>query len=278
MMSPPIGVLQGRLTPSNGRGIQFFPDENWEQEFYIARDIGLSCIEPLVRPTNLRTHPLMTPEGRARLQELSRETGVSIPSVHGYTPKGDTYEQDLVDIVRATKEIGAEVILISFFKEGRISSTPDETWERAHRLVAPGAREAVALGVKLGIETELPAATVLDFISKAETPEAFGVYYDLGNQFACGFPVVEELLLLASKVVGVHIKDRLPNTDPAHESSSVPIGEGNADFPGAFRALRDIGYSRPLIFQGARGEDGKERELYGRYLATIRTICNTIWN
>lgn len=278
-MKPPlIGILQGRLTPSKGRGIQFSPDENWEQEFYNARDIGLSCIEPLVRPTNLRSNPLMTSEGRARLKELSRETSVSIPSVHGYTPKGETYEQDLVDIVRTTKEIGADVVLVSFFNEGRLSPTPDKTWEWAHKLLAAGAREAVAQGVRLGIEAELSAQTILDFIGKAENPEAFGVYYDLGNQFACGFPVVEELHLLGPLVVGVHIKDRLPNTDPEHESKSVPIGEGSADFPSAFRALRDIGYNRPLIFQGARAEDGKEKELYARYLATVRAICNTVWN
>lgn len=278
-MKPPlIGILQGRLTLPNGRGIQFFPEENWEQEFYSAHDIGLSCIEPLVRPTNLRSNPLMTAEGRARLKELSRETGVSIPSVHGYTPRGETYEQDLVDIVRATKEVGADVLLISFFNDGRLSSTPDETWERAHRMIRAGAREAVAHGVRLGIEAELPAETILDFISRAETPEAFGVYYDLGNQFACGFPVIDELHLLGPLVVGVHIKDRLPNTDSSHESASVPIGEGSADFPAAFKALRDIGYNRPLIFQGARGEDGKEKELYGRYLATVRAICDTVWN
>lgn len=274
-----IGILQGRLTPSRGRGIQFSPDGEgeWEREFYTARDIGLSCIELLVRPARLRKHPLMTTEGRARLRKISQETGVSIPSVHGYTPKGDTYEQDLVDIVRATKEVGATTLLISFFKDGRLSGTSDETWERAHRLVASGSREAAAQGVRLGIEAELPASTLLDFIDKAETPEAFGVYYDLGNQFACGFPVIDELHQLGPRVVGVHIKDRLPITAPAQESPSVPIGEGCADFPGAFRALRDIGYSRPLIFQGARTEDGKERELYEQYLAKVQGMCYIIW-
>ena len=39
------GIMQGRLTPSNGRGIQFFPFDNWQQEFITGSSIGLNEIE-----------------------------------------------------------------------------------------------------------------------------------------------------------------------------------------------------------------------------------------
>ena len=262
---PPIGVLQGRLTPSRGRGIQFFPEDNWEKEFGDARTIGLSAIELLVRPKGLREHPLMTPDGRARLSELVRSTGITIPSIHGYYVPEEQYASDLLDIVHATAEIGAKVILVSFFHEKKLSPTPNATWERAHTLLAPAAVAAKDAGVQLGIEAELPAATLLDFIGQALAPEAFGVYYDLGNQFACGFPVVDEIRLLRERIVGVHVKDRLPNVAPAVESRSVALGEGCADLKSAFAALREIGYSRPLIIQGARGEDGDELERNKKY-------------
>src|SRR3989344_8262366 len=138
-MKPEIGVLQGRLTPSRGRGIQFFPEDNWEKEFGDARTIGLSAIELLVRPKGLREHPLMTPDGRARLSELVRSTGITIPSIHGYYVPEEQYASDLLDIVHATAEIGAKVILVSFFHEKKLSPTPNATWERAHTLLAPAA-------------------------------------------------------------------------------------------------------------------------------------------
>ncbi len=273
---PPIGVLQGRLTPSRGRGIQFFPDDNWEREFEDAASIGLSSIELLIRPQGLRTHPLMSTEGRARLKELTVSTGVTVPSVHGYFQAEDQYPGDMLDAVRATAEIGARVMLISFFKEKKLSSTADDTWKRAHELLAPVAAAAKESGVQLGIEAELPAATLVQFISRALAPEAFGVYYDLGNQCAYGFPVAEEILQLNERIVGVHVKDRLPNNDPAVESKTVSLGQGCADFKGAFSALKEIGYSRPLIIQGARGEDGDELRRNKTYKEFIETIYATI--
>ncbi len=273
---PPIGILEGRLTPSRGRGIQFFPDDNWEKEFEDARMIGLSSIELLVRPKGLREHPLMTAEGRARLGELSKVTGITIPSVHGYYVPEDEYATDLLDVVHATAEIGAKVILVSFFHEKKLGAMADATWERAHELLAPAAAAAKDAGVQLGIEAELPAQTLIDFMTRAVTPEAFGVYYDLGNQFACGFPVAEEIRLLRERIVGVHVKDRLQNTDPAVESKTVPLGEGCADFKSAFAALREIGYTRPLIMQGARGEDGDEVERNKKYREFIENMYANI--
>src|SRR3989344_857830 len=275
-MKPEIGVLEGRLTPSRGRGIQFFPDDNWEKEFEDARTIGLSSIELLVRPKGLREHPLMTSEGRARLGELVRSTGVTIPSVHGYFQPEDQYATDLLDVVHATAEIGAKVILVSFFHEKKLGATPDATWERAHKLLAPAAAAAKDAGVQLGVEAELPAQTLIDFMARAVTPEAFGVYYDLGNQFACGFPVADEIHLFGERIVGVHVKVRLPNTDPNVESKTVPLGDGCADFKSAFVALREIGYTRPLIIQGARGEDGDELERNKKYREFIENIYANI--
>ncbi len=57
------GIMQGRLTPSNGRGIQFFPFENWENEFYVARDIGLDEIEFIFDYPNYTQNPLWTSTG-----------------------------------------------------------------------------------------------------------------------------------------------------------------------------------------------------------------------
>ena len=40
-----IGIMQGRLTQPKGRGIQFFPFDNWIEEFKVAKEIGLKEIE-----------------------------------------------------------------------------------------------------------------------------------------------------------------------------------------------------------------------------------------
>ena len=35
-----LGFMQGRLSPSEKNKIQFFPEKNWEEEFYNANKIG----------------------------------------------------------------------------------------------------------------------------------------------------------------------------------------------------------------------------------------------
>lgn len=279
IMTPPtIGILEGRLTPTRGRGIQFFPDGagEWEKEFESAQAAGLGAIELLVRGKGLYEHPLMSDAGRARLQELSRVHGIALPSVHGYYSIEDQYANNIADIVDATDAIGAKVILISFFNERKLSPVLNETWTHAHTQLKEAARRAKAKGIKLGIEAELPAETLLAFIAEAETPEVFGVYYDLGNQFSCGFPVVDELKLLDHRVVGIHVKDRLPST-LEHEGVTVPLGEGNADFTSAFYTLKNIGYSSPIILQTARTEEGAEVSLASNNRMFVQKILADVW-
>ena len=104
-MTYPIGALQGRLTPSDGRGIQFFPYDAWEAEFHTAKKIGLDCIEFLIQRKdwgNLE-HPLLTPEGRDALRAVAEETGVGVPSVHAYYEPRETFPEELATIASAAK-------------------------------------------------------------------------------------------------------------------------------------------------------------------------------
>ena len=60
-----IGIMQGRLTESKGRGIQFFPFEEWKEEFKKAQKIELDEIEWIFDYYNYQDNPLWTKEGRS---------------------------------------------------------------------------------------------------------------------------------------------------------------------------------------------------------------------
>ena len=44
-MSLRIGIMQGRLSKPLNRKIQSFPKNSWENEFYVAKDVGFELIE-----------------------------------------------------------------------------------------------------------------------------------------------------------------------------------------------------------------------------------------
>ena len=77
-MIPKIGILQGRLTASNGRGIQFFPTENWENEFELAKKIGFECMELLVKKDSYDKNPLWS---RGGVEKTKRLAGCGRPAL-----------------------------------------------------------------------------------------------------------------------------------------------------------------------------------------------------
>ena len=76
-----IGIMQGRLTESKGRGIQFFPFEEWKEEFKKAQKIELDEIEWIFDYYNYQDNPLWTKEGRSEICKLVSDTGIRVNSI-----------------------------------------------------------------------------------------------------------------------------------------------------------------------------------------------------
>ncbi len=268
-----IGILEGRLTPSNGRGVQFFPYETWESEFAYAQEIGLDCIEVLIQRKDWGNpaHPLLSADGISKIRDAATKTGVKTPSVHAYYEPRETFPLEMDTIAHAAEKIGASVVLLSFFKHAALDS--QETKEIARKYLSAALARLGEVDVRFGLEAELPAEELLEFIEALSEPEKFGVYYDLGNQYALEFPVAEELRLLGDKVFGVHVKDRLPQKAHEAESPSVPLGTGCANSPEAFSALKDISYAGPLIIQGARQEGRNDVEVVKEYYEFVKRLA-----
>ena len=73
-----ISVMQGRLTPSRGRGIQFFPFDSWQAEFPKAATVGLDGIEFVFDFEMYKENTLWTVEGRKEIKRLIKHSGVKI--------------------------------------------------------------------------------------------------------------------------------------------------------------------------------------------------------
>ena len=89
---------------------------------------------------------------------------------------------------------------------------------------------------------------MIEFFTYIET-EKILINYDTGNSAYWGFDQLSEIGLYGHLIGSVHIKDCTP------ERYSVPLGEGNVDFPRIFSLLKRIDYSGDFILQMARGSD-----------------------
>lgn len=248
----PLGLIQGRLTPSNGRGIQFFPSGpgEWEREFELASAAGISSIEWVCEPDSL----LFTKEGQEAVRAVVKETGITVRNMdlHELLTKADiaSHPDELFEkICSGLAAVGGGTVELPLMDAS--SLIPRET--RESRIAA--LRRFVAIAKKhkisVGVETDLVPAALVALLH--EVPEV-SVVYDVGNSAGLGYDLEEELSAYGQYISNVHIKDKPVG------GATVPLGTGSVDFPKLFLLLRKINYTGAMTLQAARGEDGKEAE------------------
>jgi len=114
----------------------------------------------------------------------------------------------------------------------------------------------------LAFESDFPPTRLAHFIARLPA-DRFGINYDMGNSASLGWKAEEEIPALASRIVNVHVKDRLLG------GTTVPLGQGVADLPKAFELLRAANYQGNYILQTARATGDDHAEVLGRYNAFV---------
>ncbi|MGE4296883.1 MAG: sugar phosphate isomerase/epimerase family protein [Desulfovibrionaceae bacterium] len=271
-MSHAIGFIQGRLSPMVDGRIQAFPWDAWRDEFPAAQALGIACMEWTLDQHRLRENPLMTEDGREEIRALSAAHGLRIPTLTGdnfmqapfYKAQGATRDNllmDAADVVAACGALGIGVIVVPLVDNGSVT-----TEEEAAALLdgvealAPLLREQ---GVRIAFESDYPPDDLAAFIACFD-PQTCGINYDIGNSAALGYDCRAEVAAYGGRIIGVHVKDRLRG------GTTVPLGTGAADLPGAVAALAGAGFAGPWIMQTARAADGDHAGALGRYRDMVR--------
>jgi L-ribulose-5-phosphate 3-epimerase len=268
MDSDNIGFMQGRLSPMlNGR-IQSFPWDVWQEEFRIAGEIFLKKIEWTIDTEKFTTNPLITPDGQREINHLQTLFDFEIPSVTcDYFMENPPWKTNsnqtlsgLESILLGMSKVGASILVIPLVDNSSISDSV------SHKEVKNFFDDIQYLlkreNLKIAFETDLNPAPFSDFISEFDE-EYFGVNYDIGNSASLGFDPVEEFAAIGTRVINVHVKDRVLG------GTTVPLLEGDADFQKVFKCLTSQKYMGNLIMQTARAIDGNHAAALSRYRSQI---------
>lgn len=258
-----LGIMQGRLTPSLGRGIQFFPFDNWKNEFIKGSEIGLNEIEFIFDYERYEENPLWTDKGCKEIKDIIDETGVVINSIcFDYFMRRPFYkykkdERDYIEkentefinrILIAMRKLNISLIEIPSVDNSSLQS--DDEKLRYSKWLKKIAKDNI--DIKFGMETDLPPEEFRDFIDDIGMTNV-GANYDSGNSSGIGYDLYEEVTTLRDRIFNLHIKDR------KYQGSTVKLGTGSANFDDLFRGLKEIGYAHAFILQAARGIDGEEK-------------------
>lgn len=274
-----LGIMQGRLTPSNGMGIQFFPFDNWEEEFYKGQKLGIKEIEWIFDYDRYEENPLWTNEGLNRIKEVMKKSGVRIRSVcfdyfmrrafykRSESEKKTIRQENLVITERVLKsmhEIGATLLEIPMVDDSSVKSADEEGdvigfLHEALDLAKP-------FNIIIGCETDMPVGVFRSFLENVNSLDIYA-NYDSGNSSGLGYDHEKEIKSLNEYIANVHIKDRKLH------GITMELGTGSADFDKVFSSLKSIDYDKSILLQAARGADGdEENNIYGQ-LEFVKKYC-----
>ena len=255
-----IGIMQGRLVPPTEDHIQCFPRERWADEFELAAQAGLDCIEWIYDLHGADVNPLATDSGLEKLRDLSMQHKVKILSICADyfmdRPLVRASQAELEDrlntfhwILERGRLIGINRMVIPFVDASRIDTQAE--LDGVVMLLQRALEQTRETGIEFHLETSLAPSRFAELLSRLPDPR-LKVNYDSGNSSSLGYAPREEFAAYGERVGSVHIKDRLLG------ASTVPLGTGDADFPSLAEGLRKVAYKGGFILQVARGTSGDE--------------------
>ena len=231
-----------------------------ETAFPEAAKLGFDGVEPDLG-RDYKNDLLWTSEGRKRVLNLAKESGVEVSSVCLGALWGQTFASDdpadrerATEIVREaarwTPELGPKVILVPIVGvEEQTPSIGVDRWIEGLRACAPAAEQSGAILAleNVGRSPARSAPEIANILDAVGSPNV-KAYYDVGNGTSFGFDALEELKLLGERVAQVHIKGK----------GSAQLWENTLDMDAVARTLKGLGYDGYLVFETRATEQPAE--------------------
>lgn len=267
-----IGVMQGRLLPKIEGRYQAHPVDKWQNEFLIASDLGLSFIEFILDFDHFESNPLMSSDRCTQIFDLSQKTGVLVKTIcadyfmeaplHSSNQStASTSMKVLESLIFNSSKIGVTDIVLPLVDQSSVSEPELRT--RFIESFKPIVKKLDDANINICLETDLPPVEFAELIANLNSNK-ITVNYDVGNSASLGYRPADEFLMYGTRISDVHIKDRILG------GSSVPLGDGDADFHAVLRGLAQVNYTGPLIMQAYRDELGID--VFTKQLDWLRTL------
>jgi len=253
-----IGFIQGRLSPAKKNRIQFFPEKNWEKEFYFAKKIGLNYIEWTLDYKNLHKNPIFSASGLKRIKYLSKKFKVKIKTLTGdfiiqkpfwRYKKYTKYIVDLKKVISACHKLKIKYLIFPLVDNSSVKNQEEEI-----KIIKELKKLSNFLNkkrVSILFESDYPPARLKNFIKKFNA-KFFGINYDTGNSAGLNYDTNEEFKNYGRFIKNIHIKDRVLY------GKTIRLGNGNVNFENVVKNIYKINYKELLILQTARSEKKNE--------------------
>ena len=256
--------MQGRISKMRNSRIQSFPWEVWKEEFICGSKVGFSIMEWTIDSDKFEENPLVTLSGKNDILNLISKFNIKIPSITcDYFMENPPWkanliqvEENIVSILNSMSNIDSQILVMPLVDNSSIIDFKSyKTAKLFFNNLTPVLKKN---NVRIAFESDFNPEKLFEFINEFDI-NYFGINYDIGNSSSLGFNPTDEFKAYGSRIINVHVKDRKLN------GTTVPLGEGDADFLRIFRLLHEENYQGNLILQTARSKEGKDTEVLVEY-------------
>ncbi len=252
-----IGIMQGRLIDSPDGQLDWFPQNNWKDEFTLSNKIGIDYIELVAEKNHNNKNPIWSKDGRLKISQLIKKNQLKEPYMcFNYMMNNSILNKNTLkyfnNLLYVCTELKIKNIVLPFFEESIIQDFYFGIIIERIKLMS---REALKEKISLILETSISGNKMFKFINDIEM-ENVGILIDSGNYYEFGFDIVKDLYLFKNLVTHIHIKDK------DDKGNNVILGNGGVNFDLFFNALKNINYKTNFTFETTRGNNAIKNAEY----------------
>ena len=258
-----FGIVQGRMIQSPEGCLQWFPQEHWESEFFIASALGYDYIELIAETLHNENNPVWTEKGIKKILALAERNNLSLHAIcndfiiENKLPGSKSVLEQNRKLISRAKLLGIQKLILPFFEESELTENNFDDYKAPLIEIADVALEN---NILVCIETILDGRTLLNFLEYADHPNVKCVF-DTGNRVAFGHDIYSDILLLGDLIRHIHIKDK------NDKNENVLLGTGKVNFKEVFKSIFAIKYNGPYTFETYRGKAPVKTALYNKFFA-----------
>lgn len=252
--------MQGRLTSPKDNRIQFFPKDEWTEEFRSAAQIGFDCIEWLYDLHDANINPIATDRGIEAIKSVSGQYGVQVKSLcaHCFVEDpiigaNDDKQKELLELfnwlLQRAHKLGITRIVLPLEDASLIKDITE--LEHQVNWIKKALFIAEKTTMEIDLETTLHPSILATFLNKLLHP-LLKINYDIGNSAGMGYRLNDEFSAYGQRIGSIHIKDKLLN------GPTIALGTGKAEIASLLYFLQKINFEGDIVLEVARGVPGDE--------------------
>ena len=255
-----LGIMQGRLIDPPGNQLDWFPNDNWRDEFFLAKKSKLDFIELVAEKVYNKENPIWSIEGRNEILRLIDDNNLNSSYLcFNYMMNNSILEISAISQLTTIFEICVHLkiknVVLPYFDKSEIL---EKNIKEHIKCLNNIAHSAFINNITLHLETNLSGSKLLNLVKDINYKNTY-ILVDTGNYFHYNFDIISDIKLFKNFIGHIHIKDK------DIEGNNVLLGSGGVDLLSVFKALNQISYNGNYTFETTRGSKALLTSKFNRF-------------